>query len=117
MNKSNDNKSSCNFPADFLAMFGMVIIPLFVAIVTGVLIAPLFHARTGDPTILWVTLVLATIGIVLLFIARLPLYRQRRFLTFGPGALDEQHRRIYRWAYRFIGTSMLLLVLLHLTLR
>jgi bacteriorhodopsin len=98
-------------------MFGMAVIPLIVAMVVGVLLAPLLRTRSGDPTILWVAVVVAFLGVVLLFIARLPLYGQRRFFTLGAGLLDERHRRIYRWAYRFIGTGALVLVLLHLTLR
>jgi len=117
MSNPNVKKSDWQFPADFLAMFGMAIVPLIVALVAGVLLTPLFRARSGDPTMLWVAVGLAIIGIVLLFIARLPLYRQRRFFTLGPGALDEPHRRIYRWAYRFIAASVLLLLLLYLTLR
>jgi hypothetical protein len=73
--------------------------------------------RTGDPTIVWIALALGAIGVALLFAARLPLYRQRRFFVFGPRELDEKHRRLYRWAYKFVGTSVCLLVLLLLILR
>lgn len=117
MDKPSDNKSRVDFPADFFALFSSAIITLIFAVFTGLLFTPLFHARTGDATILWVAIVLTTIGIVLLFVARLPLYRQRRFLTLGPCTLDERHRMIYRWAYRFIGASLILLVMLHLALR
>jgi hypothetical protein len=55
-------------------------------------------------------------GVVLLFLARLPLYRQRRFFAFGPKLLDESHRRLYRWAYGFICLGGLLLLLTLLAL-
>lgn len=66
----------------------------------------------GDRTLLVAALVLGFIGIVLLFLARLPLYRKRRLFTFGPHALDRKHQRLYWWAYGFIGVSLLLLVLI-----
>jgi hypothetical protein len=47
----------------------------------------------------------------LLFIARLPLYRQRRFWTFGPRQLDRKHRRFYWLANTAVVVSVLLLLL------
>lgn len=116
MSNLNDKKSDWDFPPDMLALLGMAIVPLFLATLLGSLFTPLFRARSGDPTVLG-AVGIASIGVVLLFVARLPLYRQRRFFTFGPGSLDEKHRRIYCWAYRFIGTSIVLLALLHLMLK
>jgi hypothetical protein len=49
------------------------------------------------------------IGAVLLFVARLPLYKQRRFWTIGPMQLDRKLRRIYWLAYAFVVASLLLL--------
>jgi hypothetical protein len=117
MNRPNDKKSDWYFPPDMLAIFGMAVIPAIVVILMTCLITPLIRARSGDPTMLWVAGVLAGIGIVLLFFARLPLYRERRFFVIGPGALDQKHRRLYRWAYGLIGCSTLLLVLLLLVVR
>lgn len=45
-------------------------------------------------------------GIVLLFFARLPLYRQRRFLMYGPRSLDKFHRRLYWLAYLTVLASI-----------
>jgi hypothetical protein len=100
-----------------LALLGLGIIPIFFTLFFGFLGAPLFRARRGDPTMLYVALVVAAVGVVLLFMARLPLYRERRFFTFGPGALDQRHRRLYRWAYGFIAAGVVLMVLLHLVMR
>ena len=50
------------------------------------------------------------LGIVLLFFARLPLYRARKWMTLGPGNLDRPHRRLYWLAYVFIACSFLLLL-------
>lgn len=71
----------------------------------------------GAPALVGVLLASALIGITLLFIARIPLYRQRRFLVFGPKALPETHRRIYRIAYAFIVPSILTLLFLLAVLR
>lgn len=110
MNAPKIKPSNWHFPPDFLAMLGTLFGALFFATFSGLVLPPLFRARKGDTTVLWVALALAAIGIVLLFIARLPLYRQRRFFTFGPGALDKRHRRIYLGAYCFIVTSAALLL-------
>jgi len=50
------------------------------------------------------------VGIVLLFFARLPLYRRRRFWTVGPRELDRFHRKLYKLAYVFVVLSILLLL-------
>ena len=56
----------------------------------------------------WSGLGLGALGIILLFFARLPLYRQRRFFDFGPKALSAFHRKLYRLAYLFVVGSVLL---------
>ena len=49
------------------------------------------------------------VGIILLFIARLPLYRQHRFWTVGSRQRDGKHRRFYRLSCAFVAVSLLLL--------
>jgi len=119
--RANDPKlkrARCYFPPDLAALFGVFYIILPIALLSGLLFPLLSRfKRTGDPTLVLIALALSVIGVALLFAARLPLYRQRRFFVFGSRQLDEKHRRLYRWAYRFIGTSVLLLVLLLLILR
>ncbi len=75
-----------------------------------------FSRLTGTPWI-WcyaVALVVAGVGVTLIFYAKLPLYRQRRFLTFGSGALPESRRAFYRWGYRcaFFAVALLLCLFL-----
>ena len=53
---------------------------------------------------------LATIGAGLIFFAKLPLYRERHFLTFGAKALPEARRPYYRWGYCCVGLGQLLLL-------
>ena len=118
--RANDPKLKrprCYFPPDLAALFGVhfIIGPALLCAWFLPLLSK--FKRTGDLTFVWFALALATIGTVLLFAARLPLYRQRRFFVFGSRQLDEKHRRLYRWAYKFIGASVGLLVLLLLILR
>jgi len=111
-------RSRWYFPPDMAVLLGSFYIILPIAFFTALFCNHLWGAkRTGDPTLVWFAIALATIGAVLLFAARLPLYKQRRFFVFGPRLLDERHRRLYRWAYKFIGASVGLLILLLLMLR
>jgi hypothetical protein len=96
------------------------LLPLFVVIVaylTSKSFLLLFNTRHGDFTLLKVAVALGVIGVSLLAWARMPLYRQRRFFTFGSRALDDRHKRLYRWAYRFIVPCVLLLSLILLLVR
>jgi hypothetical protein len=75
-----------------------------------------FLRLTGTPWI-WcymVGLFVAGVGIHLIFYSKLPLYRQRRFFTFGSGALPESRRAFYRWGYRcaIFAVALLLCLLL-----
>lgn len=105
-------------PGDIAVFLGLYFIVIPIMLLSGRLLPLLWDAhRSGDATLLYVALAFGTVGTVLLFLARLPLYRQQRFFTFGLHALDESHRRLYRWAYRFIGISLLLMLLLLSTVR
>ena len=68
--------------------------------------------RRDDRTLLTVALILGGIGVVLLFFARLPLYRQRRFFAFGARELSGFHKRLYYAAYLFIVPCILLLLVI-----
>jgi hypothetical protein len=71
----------------------------------------------GDTSLFHFVLWLGGIGSVLLFAARLPLYRQRRFFTLDPKALTGVHRKLYYAAYWFIVPSVALLALLLLSVK
>ena len=71
---------------------------------------------TGTPWI-WcyaVALFVAGVGVSLIVYSKLPLYRQRRFFTFGSGALPADRRAFYRWGYRcaIFAVALLLCLLL-----
>lgn len=87
-----------------------------VSAVVGSQFLSLFSRLTGTPWI-WcyaVGLFVAVVGVTLVFYSKLPLYRQRRFFTFGSGALPESRRAFYRWGYRcaLFGIALLLCLLL-----
>ena len=63
----------------------------------------------------YLALCLGVAGSILLFIARLPLYRQRKFWTFGPSQLDQQHRRFYWLSYAHLVPSICLFLLIYIT--
>src|SRR5687768_16446685 len=100
MRESDYKNSMWRFPPDLAAFFGFFYIILPIAVVTGWLLPPLANAKSqGDTTLLYFAMALGVIGTALLFCARWPLYRQRRFFALGPGALSGRHRKLYSWAY------------------
>jgi len=76
-----------------------------------------FMRLTGTPWIYcyFMGIGVAALGVGLLFYAKLPLYRQRRFFAFGPRALPEQRRPFYRWGYTCVLLGVLLLACLLLS--
>ena len=86
-------RSSGGLGKEWPFIFGLlsltVILPM-TGIVMGYFAPLLLPARLeGDRTFLWMALILAVVGIVLLFIARLPLYRRGMYFTFGSRALPR----------------------------
>jgi len=110
MEDSGHKKSDgVHFPRDL----GALLEPMLLLILFCIMAPYLSLVRSrGDKILLIVALVLGGIGVVLLFFARLPLYRQRRFLAFGPRHLTGVHRKLYLAAYTLIVPCILLLVVL-----
>ncbi len=86
-------------------------------VISGGLIPILAGARQGDLTLFWIALASALAGIVLLFVAKWPLYRQRKYFTFGSKGLREPRRKAYWTAYACIGISLLTTLLLWAVVR
>jgi hypothetical protein len=55
---------------------------------------------------------IALLGATLIFHAKVPLYRQRRFFTWGSKALLETRRPYYRWGYVGVAAGCGLLVVM-----
>ena len=107
------NRKQQRFPSDLAALLGLYWILLPIAML-GAWVFPVFlrAKNEGDLTILWVAIALGAVGLILLFWARMPLYRKLRFFTFGPHRLDANHRRVYWTAWILILLSIGLLGLL-----
>jgi len=89
-----------------VAILSSKTLPLLYATGHGQLIAPF-----------WIALAIAMLGVVLLFWAKLPLYRQRRLFSFGSRSLPAKSIPIYRAAYALLMPSVLFLLLLALMVR
>lgn len=100
-------------PADqWITVWGMPLIAII-----SILSCQLFFFFSGLKGIRWIScyfaaLTVAAVGIALLFYAKLPLYRQWRFFTFGSKALPEPRRSFYRWGYGCVALAAALLSLL-----
>jgi hypothetical protein len=99
---------------DGLVQFTVMVIGLLLIVFLPIL----SRLLTADLTDLyWSGLGVGGLGVLLLFLARLPLYRQRRFFTLGSKALPELHRKLYKIAYGVVISSVLLLGIVWLRAR
>lgn len=102
-------------PADWLWHFGSLVIIPCVALLASMLLPVVARLKTADVARLYACGVGAgALGVLLLFIALLPLYRVRRFWTLGPRQLDRRHRRYYWQGYIAVTVSLLLLWMVRL---
>ena len=104
------DRSDGHIPRDWQFILGLQFVFPIAALAMGLFFPIAARAREGDLTLFWVALAAAIVGIVLLFLAKLPLYRQGRYFSFGPRALPEGRRRVYRTAYAFIGANLFLIL-------
>ena len=99
----------------FLEHWGFLLMAIVGLLASQVLM--FFTRLTGTPW-MWcygVGLFFAAVGVALLLYSKLPLYRQRRFFTFGSAALPESRRSFYRWGYRCVIFAVALLLCLLLS--
>ena len=101
-------------PDQWLAVWGLLVLVGLTFLGNKVLF---FFMGLTSGTWLWfyaLTLSVATLGAALIFYAKLPLYRRRRFFTFGIRVLPEERQPFYRWGYRFaiLGIAVLACLLL-----
>jgi predicted membrane channel-forming protein YqfA (hemolysin III family) len=110
--------SNRNFPADLAALFKFDLILPVIAIGASCLLSLFHFLKTEDAIILFVVaLGIGFWGIFLLLFARLPLYRQHRFWTFGPRELPSFNRKLHWLAYLFVVTSVLLFLIVWLRVK
>jgi hypothetical protein len=102
-------------PGDLFALFGMMVIIPSVAVLGSMLLPMFGRLKTADAENLYTLgVAIGFLGVLFLFIARLPLYRARRFRTIGPGQLDATHRCYYWLGYAAVFVSLVLLWLVWL---
>ena len=92
---------------------------LLLVIIAAWLASQLLTFFTGLNGVRWlwcygIGLAVAAVGVSLVSYAKIPLYQQRRFFTFGGRALSESRRSFYRWGNRsvFFAVALLLGLLL-----
>ena len=102
-------QSDLYFPRDWLAV---IIYMTGIPLLMGILMPTMARAMNTNPTYTMLASYAAGLsGVILLFLARLPLYRQGRFWTFGSKELDRPHRFFYNVAYVFIVVCIILILI------
>ena len=110
-----DYQRRSNGVMTFLEHWGFLLIAV-IALLTLQLLT--FLTELAGTRWIWccaISLAVAVVGVSLIFYAKIPLYRKRRFFTFGSGALPESRRPFYRWGYRCIILAVALLLYLLLS--
>jgi len=101
----------------WLWLLGFQTLPIVIAIVVGLMLTGFVRAKQGDSFLVWIAVILALVGLILLFLAKLPLYRKGRLFTFGSKSMPEKSGRVYRIAYALIGLGVVTMMLLLAVLR
>ena len=104
-----DRISFRKFPIDIFILSGIPI--LFITLFTSAILEHTY-------TIIIISLSVALFGAAFLFLAKLPLYRQRQFFTIGSSGIPSSHLWLYRWGIILsvagCGISALLIPFLYL---
>jgi hypothetical protein len=96
-------------PPDWRFILSWQLIPPFIGILAGAMLPIVARLKTADiRTIYGIGVAAGVAGAFLLLVARMPIYKERRFRTIGPARLDRKHRWIYLVAYVFVLASLVL---------
>ncbi len=106
-NKSND----WYFPPDLAGALAPIVLSIvFIFALCGI-------SWVSAEALFRLAICLGGVGVMLLFVARIPVYRQKRFFSLGPSAVSGIFRKVYCVAYIFIVPSILFLIFALLFLR
>lgn len=109
------HRSDWYIPGEALGVLCTVLLVPAIAVLAAAIFPVVSALRSGAPFQLYLWgVVFGIFGIIGLVRARWPLYRQRRFWTFGPRRLDRMHRRLYWVAQACILVSTALLIIVWL---
>ena len=100
-----------------LMAFVFLFLPILVNVIINKLFSGLTETQNGNPDLYYVSLSLSLSGILLLLIARIPLYRQKRFFAIGPKGLPALSKLCYWISYCFIVPAIVLMALLFWVLK
>jgi len=115
MNKRN---SDWYIPPDWRCLLAVSFLPACIAILAAMILPLEAKLQTANLwTLYGLGLCAGVASVVMLLIARKPLYKERHFWTIGPKWLDRKHRRIYWLSYAFVAVSLLLLSVVWLRAR
>ena len=106
-------KTDWQFPPDL----GCLLVVPLVATLAGFIVPLLAIARQENTMFFLLAITVSAMGVFLLFLARLPLYREKRFFCLGSSALPESHRKLYRAAWKIILVGLGMLILLNIVMR
>jgi hypothetical protein len=119
-NQQNDSQSKSNwyFPTDLGCLLFSWIWIAAIGFLAGGLLSLISKLKSANVLeLFYAALSFAVVGTILLFFARLPLYRQRQFFTFGPKHLDGIHKKLYWSAYTFVIACLFLLAIVWFLLK
>lgn len=110
--------SDWDIPREAIGVMGSLFFVPAIAVLSATILPAVSRLQNANPIpVLAVGYIAGFAGAILLFFARLPLYRQRRYWTFGPRELDSKHRKMYWIAYALVLICMLLLLSLWMRVR
>jgi hypothetical protein len=101
-------RSDPDFPLDI----GIQFIVLPIAIVSWVLTTIMLDRGWLWLSFYWLGVALVCVGGAHMFLAKLPFYRQGRFLTFGAAGMTDDSKAHYKKALRWIFGGLAVTVLL-----
>jgi hypothetical protein len=97
--------------------FTFLLLPILFNSIINMLFSGLTETQNGNPNLYYLSLSLALSGILLLLIARIPLYRQKKFFVIGPKGLPSLNKLCYWISYCFIVPAVVLMALLFWVLK
>ena len=101
-------RSDPNFPLDI----GIQFIGLPVVLVSWILTTVMIDRGWLWVSAYWLGVALVCVGGAYMFLAKLPFYRQGRFLTLGTSGMTEDSKAYYRTALRWVFGGLAITVLL-----